>query len=103
MSKVFEKDNFLTQGECNLLINYQKRHSANDIQKWSLKDHDSNWNSRTVTLNKLSIQKQIADVSLRNSINGNLKKIQRRKFQIQNRTNRGKYSLECFFCWSGKW
>ena len=26
-----------------------------------------------------------------------------RKFQIQNRTNRGKYSLECFFCWSGKW
>ena len=53
MSKVFEKDNFLTQGECNLLINYQKRHCANDIEKWSLQDHDSNWSSRTATLNKV--------------------------------------------------
>tara|TARA_B100000131_G_scaffold1213_1_gene1275 strand:+ start:264 stop:839 length:576 start_codon:yes stop_codon:yes gene_type:complete len=53
MSKVFEKDNFLTQDECNLLIDYQKAHCANDIQNWSLQDHDSNWNSRIVVLDKI--------------------------------------------------
>ena len=51
MSKVFEQDNFLTHGECDLLINYQKRYCDNDIEKWSLHDHDSNWSSRTATLN----------------------------------------------------
>ena len=53
MSKVFEIDNFLTQDECNILIHYQKKHSVNDIEKWSLKDHDSNWNSRIVVLDKV--------------------------------------------------
>ena len=53
MGKVFEVDNFLTQDECNTLINYQKRHSANNIIDWSLKDHDSNWNSRIVILDKV--------------------------------------------------
>ena len=53
MSKVFEKDNFLSEAECGLLINYQKSHSVNDIDKWSLQDHDTNWSSRTVTLDKV--------------------------------------------------
>ena len=53
MSKVFEIDNFLTQDECDSLINYQKKHSVNNIENWSLKDHDSNWNSRIVILDKV--------------------------------------------------
>ena len=53
MSRVFEVDNFLTQDECDSLINYQKKHSANDIENWSLKDHNSNWNSRIVVLDKV--------------------------------------------------
>ena len=53
MSKVFEKDNFLSEAECGLLINYQRSHCANDIDKWSLQDHDTNWSSRTVTLDKV--------------------------------------------------
>ena len=53
MSKVFEKDNFLTQDECNLLIDYQKAHCVNDIKNWSLQDHNSNWNSRIVVLDKI--------------------------------------------------
>ena len=53
MSKVFEKDNFLSEAECDLLINYQRSHCANDIDKWSLQDHDTNWSSRTVTLDKV--------------------------------------------------
>jgi len=52
MSKVFEIDNFLTLDECNSLINYQRKHSVNDIDKWSLENHDSNWNNRIVILNK---------------------------------------------------
>ena len=53
MSKVFEKDNFLSESECRLLIDYQKKHSENDISKWSIKDHDSNWNSRSANLDKI--------------------------------------------------
>jgi len=53
MSKVFTKDNFLSESECRLLIDYQKKHSENDISKWSTKDHDSNWNSRSADLKEI--------------------------------------------------
>jgi len=48
---------------------------------------------RTITLNRRSVQKQISDVSLRNSINGNLKKIQKRKLQIQNQIRKVKTNI----------
>ena len=53
MSKVFEVDNFLTKDECNSLIDYQKKHSVNNIEDWSLYNHDSNWNNRIVILDKI--------------------------------------------------
>ena len=71
MSKVFEIDNFLTLDECNSLINYQRKHSANDIDKWSLENHDSNWNNRIVILNKFddhSIKKLVELVHYKISI-----------------------------------
>lgn len=37
---------------------------------------------RTITLNKRSVQKQINDTALKNSINNNLKNLQNRKFKI---------------------
>ena len=53
MSKVFEKYNFLSETECDLLIKYQKKHSTNDIEGWGLQNHDSNWNNRIVVLDKV--------------------------------------------------
>ena len=53
MSKVFEKDNFLSESECRLLIHYQKKHSNNDVSKWSLNDYNTNWSNRTVKLDKV--------------------------------------------------
>jgi len=53
MSKIFEKDNFLSESECRLLIDYQKKYAKNDIGKWSLQDHDTNWHTRSISLDKV--------------------------------------------------
>ena len=71
MSKFFEKDNFLSESECRLLIDYQKKHSENDISNWSTKDHDSNWSNRIVKLDKVdndSIRRLVEVVKYKISI-----------------------------------
>ena len=71
MSRVFEKYNFLSETECDLLINYQKKHSTNNIEGWGLQNHDSNWNNRIVVLDKVdddSIRKLIEVVHYKISI-----------------------------------
>ena len=46
MFPIIEKDNFLSFDDCNILIEYQKSHSTNDHSKWSLENHQSNWDNR---------------------------------------------------------
>ena len=46
MFPIIEKDNFLSFDDCNILIEYQKSHATNDHSKWSLENHQSNWDNR---------------------------------------------------------
>jgi len=53
MSKVYEKEDFLTPSQCKLLIDYQTSHCINDLENWSSYNHDTNWKNRTVSMNNI--------------------------------------------------
>ena len=56
-----EKENFLNQADCDLLINYQKLYSSNDDSDWSQQSHDENWEKRIVVCDKL-YDKNVRDI-----------------------------------------